>query len=105
MLDVAACSYRSVDLPYRYNVAPRKVQKSCEQLRGKKWIRTLHLFDAFLTFPKTFAIHAGNRQREKEKDDNDDDSDDDDPDDYDSDDERESGVEKKTTTKSGFCRL
>ena len=43
--------------------------------------------------------------REKEKDDNDDDSDDDDPDDYDSDDERESGVEKKTTTKSGFCRL
>ena len=48
--------------------------------------------------------------REKEKDnddddDDDDDSDDDDPDDYDSDDERESGVEKKTTTKSGFCRL
>ena len=74
-------------------------------LGEKKWIRTLHLFDAFLTFPKTFAIHAGNRQREKEKDDNDDDDDDDDPDDDDSDDERESGVEKKTTTKSGFCRL
>lgn len=43
------------------------------------------------------------RDREKEKDDNDDsDDDDDDPDDDDSD---ESGVEKKTTTKSGFCRL
>ena len=28
VLDVAACSYRNVDLPYRYNVAPRKVQKS-----------------------------------------------------------------------------
>ena len=103
---MAAFSYRNVDLPYRYNVAPREVQKSFSQLWGKKkWIRTLHLFDAFLTFPKTFAIHAGNRQREKEKDDNDDDSDDYDPDDYDSDDERESGVEKKKTTKSGFCRL
>ena len=70
------------------------MQKSFNNFGEKKWIRTLHLFDAFLTFPKTFAIHAGNRQREKEKD-NDDDSDD----------ERESGVEKKTTTKSGFCRL
>ena len=40
------------------------------------------------------------RDREKEKDDNDDSDDDDD-----SEDERESGVEKKTTTKSGFCRL
>ena len=37
------------------------------------------------------------RDREKEKDDNDDSDDDDDSD--------ESGVEKKTTTKSGFCRL
>ena len=35
--------------------------------------------------------------REKEKDNDDDDDDDDDSD--------ESGVEKKTTTKSGFCRL
>lgn len=42
------------------------------------------------------------RDREKEKDDNDDSDDDDDPDDDDSD---ESGVEKKKTTKSGFCRL
>ena len=40
--------------------------------------------------------------REKEKDNDDDDDDDDDSDDDDSD---ESGVEKKTTTKSGFCRL
>ena len=39
--------------------------------------------------------------REKEKD-NDDNDDDDDSDDDDSD---ESGVKKKTTTKSGFCRL
>ena len=40
--------------------------------------------------------------REKEKDNDDDDDDDDDSDDDDSD---KSGVEKKTTTKSGFCRL
>ena len=79
-----------------------KCKRVCNNFGGKKWIRTLHLFDAFLTFPKTFAIHAGNRQREKEKDNDDDDDDDDDSDDDDSD---ESGVEKKTTTKSGFCRL
>ena len=41
--------------------------------------------------------------REKEKDNDDDDDDDDD--DSDDDDSDESGVEKKTTTKSGFCRL
>ena len=82
-----------------------KCKRVVNNLGEKKWIRTLHLFDAFLTFPKTFAIHAGNRQREKEKDNDDDDDDDDDSDDDDSDDERESGVEKKKTTKSGFCRL
>ena len=43
------------------------MQKSFNNFGEKKWIRTLHLFDAFLTFPKTFAIHAGNRQREKEE--------------------------------------
>ena len=74
-------------------------------LGKKKWIRTRPFLFTFLTFPKTFAIHAGNREREKEKDTDDDDDNDDDSDDDDSDGERESGVEKKTTTKSGFCRL
>ena len=104
MLDVAACSYRSVDLPYRYNVAPRKVQKSCEQLRGKKVDKNSSLVRRFSYVSEDIRdTRRQYRDREKEKDDNDDsDDDDDDPDDDDSD---ESGVEKKTTTKSGFCRL
>ena len=100
MLDVAACSYRSVDLPYRYNVAPRKVQKSCEQLRGKKVDKNSSLVRRFSYVSED--IREKQTGREKEKDNDDDDDDDDDSDDDDSD---ESGVEKKTTTKSGFCRL
>jgi len=104
VLDVAACSYRSVDLPYRYNVAPRKVQKSCEQLRGKKVDKNSSLVRRFSYVSEDIRdTRRQYRDREKEKDDNDDsDDDDDDPDDDDSD---ESGVEKKTTTKSAFCRL
>ena len=45
------------------------------------------------------------REKEKDNDDDDDDDDDSDDDDSDDDDSDESGVEKKTTTKSGFCRL
>jgi ribosomal protein L22 len=100
VLDVAACSYRSVDLPYRYNVAPRKVQKSCEQLRGKKVDKNSSLVRRFSYVSED--IREKQTGREKEKDNDDDDDDDDDSDDDDSD---ESGVEKKTTTKSGFCRL
>ena len=100
MLDVAACSYRNVDLPYRYNVAPRKVQKSCEQLRGKKVDKNSSLVRRFSYVSED--IREKQTGREKEKDNDDDDDDDDDSDDDDSD---ESGVEKKTTTKSGFCRL
>ena len=98
MLDVAAFSYRNVDLPYRYNVAPRKVQKSCKQLRGKKWITSLVRRFSYVSED----IREKQTGREKEKDNDDDDDDDEDSDDDDSD---ESGVEKKTTTKSGFCRL
>jgi ribosomal protein L22 len=100
VLDVAACSYRNVDLPYRYNVAPRKVQKSCEQLRGKKVDKNSSLVRRFSYVSED--IREKQTGREKEKDNDDDDDDDDDSDDDDSD---ESGVEKKTTTKSGFCRL
>ena len=100
MLDVAAFSYRNVDLPYRYNVAPRKVQKSCEQLRGKKVDKNSSLVRRFSYVSED--IREKQTGREKEKDIDDDDDDDDDSDDDDSD---ESGVEKKTTTKSGFCRL
>jgi ribosomal protein L22 len=100
VLDVAACSYRSVDLPYRYNVAPRKVQKSCEQLRGKKVDKNSSLVRRFSYVSED--IREKQTGREKEKDNDYDDDDDDDSDDDDSD---ESGVEKKTTTKSGFCRL
>ena len=100
MLDVAAFSYRNVDLPYRYNVAPRKVQKSCEQLRGKKVDRNSSLVRRFSYVSED--IREKQTGREKEKDNDNDDDDDDDSDDDDSD---ESGVEKKTTTKSGFCRL
>ena len=100
MLDVAAFSYRNVDLPYRYNVAPRKVQKSCEQLRGKKVDKNSSLVRRFSYVSED--IREKQTGREKEKDNDDDDDDDDDSDDDDSD---ESGVEKKTTTKSGFCRL
>ena len=96
MLDVAACSYRNVDLPYRYNVAPRKVQKSCEQLRGKKVDKNSSLVRRF-SYVSEDIIREKQTGREKEKDNDDDDDDDDDSD--------ESGVEKKTTTKSGFCRL
>ena len=103
MLDVAACSYRNVDLPYRYNVAPRKVQKSCEQLRGKKVDKNSSLVRRF-SYVSEDIIREKQTGREKEKD-NDDDDDDDDDDDSDDDDSDESGVEKKTTTKSGFCRL
>lgn len=100
MLDVAAFSYRNVDLPYRYNVAPRKVQKSCEQLRGKKVDKNSSLVRRFSYVSED--IREKQTGREKEKDNDDDDDDDEDSDDDDSD---ESGVEKKTTTKSGFCRL
>jgi ribosomal protein L22 len=100
VLDVAAFSYRNVDLPYRYNVAPRKVQKSCEQLRGKKVDKNSSLVRRFSYVSED--IREKQTGREKEKDNDDDDDDDDDSDDDDSD---ESGVEKKTTTKSVFCRL
>lgn len=100
MLDVAAFSYRNVDLPYRYNVAPRKVQKSCEQLKGKKVDKNSSLVRRFSYVSED--IREKQTGREKEKDNDDDDDDDEDSDDDDSD---ESGVEKKTTTKSGFCRL
>jgi len=100
VLDVAAFSYRNVDLPYRYNVAPRKVQKSCGQLRGQKVDKNSSLVRRFSYVSED--IREKQTGREKEKDNDDDDDDDDDSDDDDSD---ESGVEKKTTTKSGFCRL
>ena len=77
------------------------MQKSCEQLRGKKVDKNSSLVRRF-SYVSEDIIREKQTGREKEKDNDDDDDDDDDSDDDDSD---ESGVEKKTTTKSGFCRL
>ena len=83
-------------------------------LRRAKCKRVFHNFgkkkvDKNSSLVRRFSYVSGDirdtrrqyRDREKEKDDNDDSDDDDDPDD----DSNESGVEKKKTTKSGFCRL
>ena len=77
-----------------------KCKRVCEQLRGKKVDKNSSLVRRFSYVSED--IREKQTGREKEKDNDDDDDDDDDSDDDDSD---ESGVEKKTTTKSGFCRL
>ena len=78
-----------------------KCKRVCEQLRGKKVDKNSSLVRRF-SYVSEDIIREKQTGREKEKDNDDDDDDDDDSDDDDSD---ESGVEKKTTTKSGFCRL